>query len=378
MAKIGYLVNRRSGKKIRVGACVKSTSKPPRFSLFQSKLGADQLPSRVDLRQYMTPVEDQSTVGSCTANAIAGAYEYLAQRAHGEAGDISRLFIYYNTRRAEGTVGDGGSSISGSIQVLEEVGACTEETWPYVPEDFDTEPSPEAYEEAQNFLVDEAREIPIDLAAMKGCLAEGYPFAFGLILYDSFNQAGKGGRVPLPSRNEQVRETHGAHAMLCVGYSDRNEAFIVRNSWGSDWGDQGYCYIPYDYMTNTDLCFDCWAIQQVSDLDFSAGIDSEDDEEFASDYNSEDDESDYDYSEEEDEEISVSVDYDGEESDEEEEDYDEEDYEDSEEEEEEDYDEEEEYDEEEVEEDYEEEEEEEDYDEEEEEEDYDEEEEEEE
>ncbi|HEY9689668.1 MAG TPA: C1 family peptidase [Coleofasciculaceae cyanobacterium] len=319
MKKIGYLVNRRSGKKVRIGACIKSTRKPPHFSLFQSKIETTNLPRRVDLRQYLTPVEDQSTVGSCTANAIAGAYEYLAMRHMGESGDISRLFIYYNTRQAEGTKGDGGSSISGSIRVLQEMGACTENTWPYVPEQFDSEPSEEAYEEAKNFLVDDAREVPIELDAMKSCLAEGYPFAFGLILYDSFNRASKAGRVPLPKQSERIRETHGAHAMLCVGYSDHNEVFIVRNSWGEDWGDQGYCYIPYDYMTNTDLCFDCWAIEQVTDLDFTAGIYSDDDEELPND--EEDEENDYDYEEEDEEE---DEDEDVTEEDEEEEEYEEE------------------------------------------------------
>jgi len=355
MPKVGYLVDRRSGRKVRIGACVKSTKKPPKFSLFQSK-SAESLPTRVDLRRYLTPVEDQSTVGSCTANAIAGAYEYLAMRTHGEAGDISRLFIYYNTRKAEGTVGDGGSSISGSIRVLQEVGACTEVTWPYVPEEFDAEPSPDAYEEAQNYLVDDAHEIPINLTAMKSCLADGHPFAFGLVLFNSFGKAEKNGRVPMPNLDEQVRDTHGRHAMLCVGYSDHNQAFIVRNSWGEAWGDKGYCYIPYDYMTNDELCFDCWAIKQVTDLDFSSGIESNDDDDLYSEDDDDEEDEHYDYEEEgEDDEDDESVEAEYDEEEEYEEEGEEEEY--GEEEEEEEYDEEEEYEEEEEEEEYDEEEE---------------------
>ncbi|TAD89861.1 MAG: peptidase C1 [Bacteroidetes bacterium] len=222
-------------------------------------------------------MEDQSAVNSCTANAIAGAYEYLLQRSQGDAVDISRLFIYYNARQYDGIRGDQGSTITGSIHVLETIGTCTESTWTYEPHLVDQQPHPEAYEEASQFQVQEADEVPVDLYAMKHCLAEGYPFAFGLALFGSFDRAGKHGLVPAPEANAATRTSHGNHAMLCVGYSDQSQAFIVRNSWGEDWGEQGYCYIPYDYLANPDYCGDCWAIRTVSDLDLSEGVWVEDD-----------------------------------------------------------------------------------------------------
>ena len=89
--------------------------------------------------------------------------------------------------------------------------------------------------------------VPTELEAWKQVLAEGYPIIFGLSLFGSFDKQRKPGYVPEPSEGETGRESHGGHAMLAVGYSDPDEMFIVRNSWGPDWGDKGYCYIPYDY-----------------------------------------------------------------------------------------------------------------------------------
>ncbi|CAF1649392.1 unnamed protein product [Adineta ricciae] len=103
---------------------------------------------------------------------------------------------------------------------------------------------------------------------MKSCLAQGFPFAFGLRLYRSFDRASTTGVVPMPNTSERIRSSHGSHALLAVGYSDHSRSFIVRNSWGADWGDQGYCYIPYDYMTNPELCFDAWAVRKLSNDSF--------------------------------------------------------------------------------------------------------------
>jgi len=295
-----YLVQRSTGKKIQLAGCRPSKQPPPKSRAYAAgRFQAEELPPRVDLRHYMTAVEDQSEVNSCTANAIAGAYEYLAKRILGKAGDVSRLFIYYNARKFDGIDGDSGSTISGSIQVLQEMGACTELTWPYNPDIVDDEPHFDAYDEALNFLVEHAEEIPIDLYAMKHCLAEGYPFVFGLRLFKSFDKARRKGGVPMPDPGgEDGRESHGNHAMLCVGYSDPYGVFVVRNSWGEEWGDRGYCYIPYDYMTNPEYCWDCWTIKGVSELDFTPEEMWYDDDEIDLEDDGEDDD-DYDYYEEE-------------------------------------------------------------------------------
>ena len=212
-------------------------------------------------------MEQQGEIGSCTANAMAGAYEYLAKRKFGHADDVSRLFIYYNARELDGcTDKDEGTYLRNCIKVLREYGACSEEIWSYDKRRLFEQPHEEAYAQAINFLIEDAQRINVDLYEMRHCLAEGYPFAFGLELFESFDKAETNGRVPMP--NPDREESQGGHAMLCVGYSDQDRVFLVRNSWGSDWGDQGYCYIPYDYMTDLDLNGDCWTIRSVTDADF--------------------------------------------------------------------------------------------------------------
>lgn len=281
LAKSAFLLQKSTGKKIKLGGVVDSAKKPPKSKDYSAaRYSETELPKRVDLRPYLTEVEDQSQTNSCVANAIAGAYEYLGMRILGTAGDVSRLFIYYNARLIDGIEGDQGSSIATSIQVLQEMGTCPEDIWPYEITQVNSKPHDEAYTEATRFLIEEAEEIPLDLHAMRHCLAEGHPFVFSLTLFKSFDRASRRGRVPTPNpETEAGRTEHGRHAMLCVGYSDSRQVFIVRNSWGVDWGDYGYCYIPYAYMTNPEHCRSCWTIRAVTDVDFTSGIGDEEDEE---------------------------------------------------------------------------------------------------
>jgi C1A family cysteine protease len=97
---------------------------------------------------------------------------------------------------------------------------------------------------------------------MKQCLAAGYPFVFGFSVYSSFESkaVAKTGKVPLPKRNESQL---GGHAVMCVGFRDKDQVWIVRNSWGSGWGDKGYCYFPYQYLTDPSLCSDLWTVRLV-------------------------------------------------------------------------------------------------------------------
>lgn len=240
----------------------------------------DKLPSKVDLREHLTEVEMQ--VGnSCVANAFAGAYEYLAKRTLGNASDVSRLYIYYNARYLDDSQDqDCGSIMYNAIEGLKEYGACAEELWPNDKTMILYEPEQAAYDHGSNFKIVDAEYIELDLNLWKNTLAEGYPIAFCLNTFQSFDDANKNkGRVPMPRKSDNVRETHGWHAMLCVGYSDPDRMFIVRNSWGKTWGDQGYCYIPYDYVIHKEYNGnDSWIIKSVENLDFSEGVWDESDE----------------------------------------------------------------------------------------------------
>jgi hypothetical protein len=239
----------------------------------------EQLPGKVDLRTFMSDVENQGQLNSCVANAVAGAYEYLAKRHLGEDSyDVSRLFLYYNARARSGLHNeDSGSMISDAIDSLKEQGACSEQTWPYDEPIVNEQPADDAYAEAAGFVVQSSELVPTDLYAWKHALAEGYPIVFGCLLFDSFD-AGRKGKIPMPTPNEQGREEHGGHAMLCVGYSDKDRVFIVRNSWGTEWGDRGYCYMPYDYlMSPTFNSGDSWIIRRLDNFDPNAAWSASDD-----------------------------------------------------------------------------------------------------
>jgi len=252
------------------------------------------LPKKVDLTTLMTPVENQEQSNSCVANAVAGAYEYLAKQHLEEDYNVSRMFIYYNARYLaedddDYEIKDNGSYIQKAIEGLQEYGACSEEMYAFDLDLINEEPYQEAYDEASEFLVEDMELLETDLYTWKHALAEGHPIIFAINLYKSFDKQPKKGLIPKPSKSESSRGAHGAHAMLAVGYSDIDKVFIVRNSWGETWGDNGYCYIPYDYLMNSKYNHgDSWIIKQLENVDFdTTEYWSEDDESILGDYDTE-------------------------------------------------------------------------------------------
>ena len=273
MTTSAFIISRPDGAERRVSGYRYAAPRPD-AKQYASQGRVPRLPPKVDLRPYMTPVENQGGSNSCVANAVAGAYEYLVKRHRGDdAYDVSRLFIYYNARARSGSAHeDEGSIVADAIDSLREQGACSEQTWPYDESIVNEEPAPEAYEEAGQFLVEDMQHVPTSLDAWRAALAEGYPIIFGMSLFGSFDKHRKPGLVPMPTPRESARDSHGGHAMLCVGYSDPDQLFIVRNSWGPDWGDQGYCYIPYGYLMNDKFNGgDSWIIRQLENVDVDAG-----------------------------------------------------------------------------------------------------------
>jgi len=246
-------------------------SKPrPGATVFQpAKAGVSRLPAKVDLREHLTPVEDQGGTNSCSANATAGAFEYLFKRHHGVRRDVSRLYIYYNGRYVADAdnIEDEGSTLSDIIDGVKEYGACTETTWKFKEDAVNDEPDGEAYDEGATFVVHDAERVPTNLKAWKTALAAGHPIIFGVSLFSSFDKHRKPGLVPMPSSTETSRGDHAGHAMLAVGYSDADKVFIVRNSWGRSWGDKGHCYMPYDYLMNPEYNFDdSWVLKGVEEV----------------------------------------------------------------------------------------------------------------
>ncbi len=242
----------------------------PRLSLINP-------PPLVDLREQMPGVYDQGKIGSCTANAIAAAFEFELTRQHLTDFMPSRLFIYYNERAMEGHVNyDSGAQIRDGIKSVATIGVCPETEWPYddTPALTDGGPWPPSahagqqppqscYTDAKQSVALSYHRIIPNIDQLKGCLAGGFPFVFGFTVYADFESptVAHTGDAQLPTSGEQVL---GGHAVLAVGYDDSTQRFLARNSWGTTWGKQGYFTLPYAYLTEGGLASDFWTVRLVS------------------------------------------------------------------------------------------------------------------
>jgi C1A family cysteine protease len=235
--------------------------------------------TKVDLRPLMSPVRDQKDLGSCTSFAIGGAFEYLQLLAldgkypPAESPEIftpgkfeipSCLYIYYNERVIEGTVNqDSGAMLRTGVKTLRASGVCRDVLWPYDTSRAFRKPNADAYTEGSLHKMVTAFRIESP-DEMKTCLRNGFPFFYGMMLYSSFMSADvkRTGVVPMP--NEYYERTIGGHAILAVGFDDEKQSYIVKNSWGTAWGDKGYFYMPYEYMHDSDLCADFWTLRRTA------------------------------------------------------------------------------------------------------------------
>ena len=217
------------------------------------------IPDFVDLRNKCSLVENQGDIGSCTANALAGHLEFLELKTGVPYFEASRLFIYYNERVLERTVPyDSGATLRDGIKAVARAGYCNENDWPYVTSKFTKRPSVMAYIKALKNRISSYYAMTTQNDFLS-CLASGYPFVFGISVFESFESqtVAKTGIVPMPATNEK---NLGGHAVMAVGYDLKKKVFIVRNSWGDLWGDKGYFYLPFDYVTQ--LASDFWTIRK--------------------------------------------------------------------------------------------------------------------
>ncbi len=215
----------------------------------------------VDLRPQCPPVYDQGQLGSCTANAVGGAVEYETLRQGLPAATPSRLFIYWNERAAQGdTDDDTGSSLREGMKVTNKFGAPPETMWPYDTAQFAVKPPDDVFRAALGNLNLKYERVTQSLDGIRSVLQAGLIIPFGFTVYESFDSIAADGMMPMPKTTEQVE---GGHAVAIVGDRPDISRVIVRNSWGSAWGDQGYFHMPYDYALNPDLASDFWAVQLV-------------------------------------------------------------------------------------------------------------------
>lgn len=240
------------------------------------------LPDRIDLRRWCSPVESQGSIGSCTANAGVGMLEFYEKRAFGKHIDASRLFLYKVTRNLLGWTGDTGAFLRTTMGAMVLFGVLPEKYWPYVVADFEKEPTAFCYAFAQSYQA--LRYYRLDppvapkdqvLGRIKTFLAHKMPSIFGFTVFTSIGQAGAGGTIPYPCPNDGRR---GGHAVMAVGYDDNKKiknrgcdkettgAILIRNSWGTGWGDKGYGWLPYEFVLK-GLATDWWALMKSEYVD---------------------------------------------------------------------------------------------------------------
>jgi C1A family cysteine protease len=226
-------------------------------------LAALTFPYSIDLRPKMSPVQAQGHMNSCTGFALIAAMEYLENLQGLATLSLSQLFVYYNERLLENsTAQDSGAFMSEGIQVLLQYGACELSLWPYDEALLYTKPSDAAYADALKRRALAYNSISQDQQTLLTTLAT-YPVAFGLLVYSSFEsvEVAHSGLVPVPDQSTETML--GGHAMLIVGYDQGRQCFLVRNSWGPNWGIGGYCWMPYAYVLNPDLCSGFYTITKM-------------------------------------------------------------------------------------------------------------------
>lgn len=266
------------------------TEEHPEIAEMAKKLGVSPtekpraLPPNVDLRPWCSPIENQDGLGSCSAHAGMGIVEYFQNRAFGKYIDGSRLFLYKTTRDLMGVTGDTGAWLRNVMGALVLCGVPPEKYWPYNVPSFDKEPPAFVYAVADNYealryFCHDPLGVNVPpatvLANVKRYLAARIPSMFGFFGFPSFGQSNIKGGIPYPCPGEQAQ---WGHAIDAVGYDDNMKiknlkcnkettgALLIRNSWGIGWGDNGYGWLPYDYVLSK-LALDFWSLLTMEWVD---------------------------------------------------------------------------------------------------------------
>lgn len=230
------------------------------------KIGGNNLPASYSLKSLVQEVYNQGSEGSCTANAFCGAYKMLEPD---KSFNPSRAYVYWKERLIEdgnnpSRVQDSGADVQDGIDWVCKNGVCSEQLWPYNVQNVDKEPPKECDIEAEKHKLGGSKSIPLDLNQIKTTISSGRPVLIAIGVYSSFEGefTRLTGVVQMPScvnygdSQDPIDPFVGGHEMLIVGYNDNIQYFTVLNSWGPEWGQGGFCYIPYSYISDPNLCFE--------------------------------------------------------------------------------------------------------------------------
>ena len=252
---------------------------PPDSRDYQYASSGESLPRKVDLRSDVYEIEDQSTIGSCTANATCSALELMSKRAEKNC-DLSRLFMYYETRLMENRIGQDGAALRDALKSANKSGVPLEEVWPYDISKVDAKPSDESYADALSRMLTRYEAVPLSTIGsdvgywdainnLKAALAEGLPVVIAM----SVNRTIFDMKGPLSTQNYSLRDeatfkdypSVGNHAVVLVGYDDGGGYFIFQNSWGDGWGDGGYGAIRYGVIGGAII--EAWVVRGFNGIE---------------------------------------------------------------------------------------------------------------
>ena len=240
------------------------------------------LPPSVDLRRFFGPAVSQGELGACSSFATAALYEGLANRLNPDGEKrlkLSEAYLFYHSNILTGKK-DEGSNFSEQFAILAKAGACRGELYEYSDRDPDREPGADATADAQEHRLLRALEVPLERTGRKfedmeknhtlitSALAEGFPVGLSLRIPEKFGASG-----PYIGRPTDAEIAEGAlynHAMAIVGYDEQAKIYIVRNSWGKDFGDEGYCYVSAAYIDDPALNNFCCIIERTTDTESAA------------------------------------------------------------------------------------------------------------
>lgn len=246
------------------------------FSQYEPK-PSSTLPKSADLRKYFPPIKNQGKQGACSSFSLTSVFEYFLNNETHQNDDMSEAYVYYNAREIQGDTSiDEGANLYNVIRGMAAKGVCLEELCPYDSSVFDKRPSNEAYEDGKEHMVTNAKDVPVSVETVKLAINEGYPVVGCFKVFESL-QENTSGYIPMPTDYERNSEEEKFHAMVICGYNDKHGHFIVRNSWGTDFGDKGYCYLPYSYLRDSDLTRYAVAITGIDSNTFVGHKPDEDD-----------------------------------------------------------------------------------------------------
>jgi len=212
-----------------------------------------KLPSKCSIKDMFPPVYLQH-YGNCTSNAVLGCDDMIY---HGSGIWVpSTTFTYYNQKKGEKPMKDTGSDIETALKTVKKYGACSAKMWAN-DKPFDEKPSKEAYENGlHGHEIKKWYEVK-NQKQIKQAIFRGYPVAISMEWAFKYNDVEY--VLDTPTK-KQAFDAPSCHAIVIVGYDDDNKLYEFRNSWGSQWGNNGYAFFTYEAVKNCALWDDTYAV----------------------------------------------------------------------------------------------------------------------